>query len=304
MRLRPSWIVGAVLAAAPFLCAQATPPFPVESIRIQGNEQFHSDRIAAALALKIGQPVVKADFDRARERLLSTGGFEKVGYEYKPNAAQTGYDVTFEVTETTPLYLYRFEEMPATEATLRDFLHKLEPLYDDRIPAIPQVLNRFSAALAQSLGGGIKIIGDINSDTVGAAGGELMVLFRPMGERSTISDVYFKGNKVVDSDDLTRAMSGAAVGVRYSEPLFRQILDVSLRPLYEERGYIRVAFPTLEVAKSTENEGLVVTVTVEEGPTYQLGDVEFRGVEPRQAAALEKLASLRTNAHRAACPGS
>lgn len=287
MRLRPISILGAVLVAAPFVFAQAPTPYPLESLRVQGNEQFRPDRILEASGLKIGQAVAKADFDRARDRLLATGGFEKVGYEFKPSAAGTGYDAVFEVAETTPLYRYRFEELPS-EAALRETLRKLEPLFDDRIPATPQVMNRFSQALAQSLGGGIQVIGDINSDTPD----ELMVLFRPMGQPSNIAEVNFKGNQVVETSDLTRAMSGTAVGVRYSEPLFRQMLDLSVRPLYEERGRIRVAFPMIEVAKSTENQGLVITVTVEEGPSFKLGEVEYRGVERRQVAALEKLADL------------
>jgi outer membrane protein insertion porin family len=287
MRLRSIVIPSAVLAAATFIFGQAPTAYPLESLRVQGNEQFRSERILEAAGLKIGQAVAKADFNRARDRLLATGGFEKVGYEYKPSAAGTGYDAVFEVAETTPLYRYRFEELPS-EAALRETLRKLEPLFDDRIPATPQVMNRFSQALAQSIGGGIQVIGDINSDTPG----ELMVLFRPMGARQNISEVNFKGNQVVETPDLTRAISGTAVGVGYSEPLFRQMLDLSVRPLYEERGRIRVAFPTIEVAKSTENRGLVIAVTVDEGPSYKLGEVEYRGVERRQVAALEKLADL------------
>ena len=292
MRLGPSfrttWILGAVLVAAPFVFAQAPDAYPLETLRISGNEQFRSERIVAASGLKIGQPVAKPDFDRARDRLLATGAFEKVGYEYKPSAAKTGFDAVFDVVETSPLYRYRFEELPGTEAALRDTLRKVEPVFDDRIPATPQVMNRFSQALAQSIGGGIKVIGDINSDTPG----ELMVLFRPLGESSNISEVNFKGNQAVDTPDLTRAMSGTAVGMRYSEPLFRQMLDLSIRPLYEERGRIRVAFPSVEVTNSTENKGLVIAVTVDEGASYKLGDVKYRGVDSKKATALARMADL------------
>jgi outer membrane protein insertion porin family len=119
-----------------------------------------------------------------------------------------------------------------------------------------------------------------------------MVLFRPMGERSSISEVNFKGNQAVDTPDLTRAMSGTAVGMRYSEPLFQQMLDLSIRPLYEERGRIRVKFPSIEIVKSTENLGLSILVTVDDGPTYKLADVEYRGVDRQKATALAKLADL------------
>lgn len=288
MRLLDICILAAAFLAAPFGFSQAPPAFPLESIRIQGNEQFPADRVIAATGLKIGQGMVKSDFDRARDRLMATGGFEKVGYEYKPNAAQTGYDAVFEVVEASPLFRIRFEEIPASEASLKDTLRALEPLYDGRIPATPQVMNRFSEALAKSIGGGIEVIGDVNADTPG----ELMILFRPLGERSTVAEVYFNGNRAVDTGDLTRAILGSAVGVRYSEPLFRQMLDGAVRPLYEERGYIRVTFPSIAVAKAAENKGLVITVTVDDGPVYKLGTVEYRGVERGRLAAIEKLADL------------
>ena len=43
-----STILGVALAAAPFAFAQAPSAFPLESLRIQGNEQFRSERIIAA----------------------------------------------------------------------------------------------------------------------------------------------------------------------------------------------------------------------------------------------------------------
>ena len=277
------------LAALLTLCTaigQVPQAYPLESLRVSGNDQFPAERILAATALKIGQSVVKADFDRARDRLIATGAFEKVGYEYKPSAAQTGYDAVFEVVETTPLYAYRFEELAAPEATLRNTLRQLEPLYDDRIPATPQVLNRFSEALGKSLGA--AVIGDINSDTP-----EPMILFRPLGERLNISEVNFKGVKALDEGDLMRAISGPAIGTSYSEPLFRQVLDAALRPIYEDKGRIRVSFPAIETARSTENQGLVVTVTIDEGAIYRLGKVEYTGVDRQRIAALQKLADLR-----------
>jgi outer membrane protein insertion porin family len=278
-------ILAAVFWAAPCAFPQEKANFPLESIKILGNEAIPAERIIAATGLKIGAPITRPEFNEARDRLMGTGAFESVAFDYKGSAKNTGFDATFRVTETTPLYRYRFEELPRPEAELRDALRKQEPIFVDAIPPTPQVMNRYSSALAKFLNNGSQVIGEVNSDTPG----ELLIVFRPMGTRLNISEINFKGNSVLDTVALWKAINPVAVGTPYSEPLFRQMLDTSVRLAYEEKGRVRVAFPKIETSKSTENDGINVTVTVEEGPEYKLGDVSFKGVASRESAGLDKL---------------
>jgi outer membrane protein assembly factor BamA len=152
-----------VVAVAALALGQEKADFPLESVRILGNEAIPAERIVAATGLKIGAPVNRPEFDQARDRLLATGAFEGVGFQYAPSASNTGFDVTFQVTETSPLYHFRFEELPATEAALRDALAKQEPVFTDAIPPTPQVMNRYSSALARFLNNGTLVIGEVIS---------------------------------------------------------------------------------------------------------------------------------------------
>jgi outer membrane protein insertion porin family len=271
---------------APFLCGQG---FPLEGLRITGNAAIPAERIVAAAGLKIGQTVTERDFNAARDRLLSTGAFESVGFEYKPSAAGTGYDAVFEVVEASPLLAYRFEGLGRTDAVLREVLRQQEPVFGDRIPATPQVMNRYAAALAKYLNEP-EVRAELNNDLPG----EPTIVFRPPGARANVSAVRFKGNETLPSPELAAAMSRVAVGAVYSEPLFRQMLEQTVRPMYEERGRIRVSFPVIAVDKSTENQGLEVTVTVEEGPVYRLGEVRLEGTPRSQAEELNKVAAWKT----------
>src|SRR6185295_15647486 len=99
--------------------------------------QIPAARIIAASGLKIGVKVQKSDFDAARDRLVATGAFENVGYEYKPSTANTGYDAVLQVVEAPQFFTYRFEDIPAQPDTLRAALHNLEPIFDDKIPTNP-----------------------------------------------------------------------------------------------------------------------------------------------------------------------
>jgi len=276
--MRACWIL--LLGSALF--AQPAQKYPLENLRIQGNKQIPAERIVAASGLKLGSLVQKADFDAARERLLESGAFESVGYSYKPAATNSGYDATFEVVEVATLYSYRFEALPASADALRAALHKQEPLLGDRIPATPQVLNRYTAAIRQFFEGKLTAMGELSADS-----GTLEIVFRPPGERARIAEVNLTGNKVMLTAPLNQKLAKAAVGIPYSEPLLRRVLDSAIRPMYEERGLIRMEFLDIAAKKAESNDGMVVTVAVNEGPEYKLGTVALAGVP---AAEVEQLA--------------
>src|SRR5579859_516408 len=82
-------------APAPNVVAQ----FPLETLRVEGNRRVSAAKIIAASGLKIGRTVTKEDFEIARTRLIDSGAFVNVGYEFKPSAAGTGYDAMLEVKE-------------------------------------------------------------------------------------------------------------------------------------------------------------------------------------------------------------
>jgi outer membrane protein insertion porin family len=308
---------GAVLVAAPFVLlgqTRATPPqtkaskakppakakpaaapapapqptaFPLESLRFEGNLLIPTPRAIAASGLNIGQSVQKSDFDEARDRLIATGAFENAGYEYKPSAAGTGYDVVFQVIEVPQLFGYRFEDVPVPDETLRAALRQLEPVFDDKIPPSAAVLGRFAAAIKQA--SGVDVVGRLTPELPG----EPTILFRPNLPRANIAEVRFTGNQVLPSTLLTRSLSAVAVGVPYTEAGFRQMLDASLRPLYEARGRIRVAFPKVSTEKAEKVDGLVVTIAVSEGSAYRLGEVRWEGVAEALLPQVEKAADFK-----------
>ena len=86
---------------------------------------------------------------------------------------------------------------------------------------------------------------------------------------------------------LLQKLSRPRSGIPYSEPLLRRVLDSAIRPMYEEQGRIRVAFPEITAKKAENNDGVVVTIAVNEGPAYTLGTVAVAGLP---AAEVEQLA--------------
>jgi outer membrane protein insertion porin family len=286
-----AWALGLVLFPALVAAQSPTLPYPLTNLTIKGNKHYTPAQIVGASGLKIGQVVNKNNFDVARARLLETGAFESVGYEFKPDAAKTGYEATFELAEVALLYPYRFEDLPAPDAALRAALAKQEILMGDVIPATREVLDRYERALTKALDGKVTVEGKLNYDLPG----EPTVLFRPAGDRPRISEVHVTGNESVPAKELLNKFSDVAVGTEFTEPAVRRLLDAGIRPLYEAHGKVRVAFTKIvaEPSKQAEVIGVSVTVAVDEGPAYTLGAVRFTGAAAKQSRELEDLVKWR-----------
>jgi outer membrane protein assembly factor BamA len=282
----PSACVCGLLAAASVF-AQAA--FPLEHLQVTGNNQFPTEKIVAASGLKIGAKVTKSDFDDARARLMATGAFENVGYAFKASADNAGYDAVVELVEVEQRYPYRFEDLPVADDVLRAELRKITPMLGDEIPVTNQILDEYIAAIQAQIGSKVKVSASLNSDL----GGRTMILFGPNKPRELVSEVKFTGNQILPSDVLIHALAEQAMGTAYSEVSMRAFLDSSIRPLYDARGRFRVSFPKIETKPSMFADGALVVVTIDEGPSYSLGDVKLTGMNDADAAEMRKVAQSK-----------
>lgn len=282
----------AFLFACELLCAQSpSAPYPLIRLTMQGNHHFTPEQIMAAAGLKLGQPVSKEVFNAARDRLMETGGFESVGFEFRPSAEKNGYDATFDVAEVALLYKFRFEDLPAPDSRLRALLRQQETLFADEIPATPEVLNRYNGVLTKFLEGKLEVVGRLNYDLPGSP----TILFRPGADRPRISQIHFTGNESLPTTQLFNTFSGVAVGKEFSEDTVHRLLDLNIRPMFETRGKLRVAFPkiTATPAKEPDVVGVAVDILIEEGPDFKLGTVRYAGAATKQAKELDTLAKWR-----------
>lgn len=267
--------------------------FPISSLTFEGLKNYSSQQVMAASGLKIGQLAGKADFEAARDRLIAAGIFETVGYRFAPAEGSNGYAATFEVVEVEPVYPVRFEALDAPTEEVRAWLRKTDPFFGEKIPATESFLNRHAAAIEQYLatkGRKEKVEGKVVADSPE----QFAIVFRLAKGAPKVAQVKFEGNTVVPSTQLLNTFGSIAFGTVYSEPAFRQMLDASVRPIYDARGRIRVAFPKIQTEKAKEVEGLVVTVTVDEGATYDLGEVRLDGELPVPAKELIKAGGFKS----------
>ncbi len=250
--------------------------FPLASVTVEGNRRYSTEQILQAAGLRPGQLMETKDFEAARQRLIDAQVFASVGFSFAPNEAKTGYAGRIQVVEVEPVYPFRFEDLPADETALASLLQSRNPLLGARIPATKEMLAKFAREIDEYLkprGFDAGVQGKVTAD----GPGELTIVFRPAVDRPVVAEVKFTGNEVIDTPRLADALAGVAVGVPYTEKALRQLLETSIRPLYEARGRLRVKFGAITTAPAAKVNGLIVTTAIEEGPSYTIGEIQFAG---------------------------
>ncbi len=269
---------------APAAQSKPVPPAPpqvfaVETISVEGNKLYSSQAIAAVAGLTTGVPGEKEKFDAARDRLVSTGVFTTVGYRYGPAASGKGYALVFEVAELDQLLPYKFDRLGQDEAVIRAWLKAKIPLFGQNIPGNQPVIDSYRdavQALLKEKGSAETVRAKVTSD----GPSDLHVLFYPAGAPPVVAEVYFKGGKAIPEKALQRAIAPAAIGAEFRDDRFQEILALGLLPIYEAQGRLRAKFTKLETAPARGGvKGLAVTVTVDEGEVYTLGDVRVEGTQ-------------------------
>jgi outer membrane protein insertion porin family len=268
--------------------------WPIESISVEGNHMFTREQVLAIAGVKVGQAAGKTEFDAARDRLASCGAFETVAYKFTPGVKGQGYVATIQVTEVQQVYAVDFEDLHVSSLDLKAALTAKDPLFaSGKLPATQPVLERYTKWVQEYLAAkGIqeKIAGSVRP---AATAGDYAIVFHPARNLPAVAQITFEGNQVVPQNVLREAVTGAGIGAPYTEDSFRQILNMSIRPIYEARGRVRVSFPEIRTEPVKDVEGLHVFVKVNEGDSYELGKVAFDGPTPLAADALLKTGDFK-----------
>ncbi len=253
--------------------------WPISSITIKGNRIFSTAQILAVAELSVGKTVDKQQLDAAHERLLGCGAFDSVAYSYAPAADYKGIVLTYEVVEVPTLYPMMFEDLPGTGAPIQAWLKQKDPLFGPKISATKEALEHYKKLVSEYLATTQDYHEPIIANLSSESPPQLVILFRPATPRPTVAQVTAKNTGEIPASVIQSTAYGVAVGTIYSEPRFRQLLDGSIRPLYEAAGHLRVSFPTVEGEPAKDVKGVAVTVTIEQGPVYKFGKIQVGGAD-------------------------
>ena len=268
--------------------------YPVTAIVVKGNKLLPAEQIVAASGLKIGEVGDKARFEQARKQLEATGMLDSIGYQFEPAEDGKGYVATFTVDEVSPLYTVQFEGLNASRDDINRYLKSKEVLYNGQLPPTTFIIDRFTREIEAYLAQ-INHPEKVVSNVVPAGPDSFDLVFRNGAPLPAIAEVTFEGNKAVLITDLEHAINDVAYGVPYSEYTFKLLLENQIKPLYEAKGYLGVKFLNVSTEPSKTVKGVVVHLTVEEGPVFKLTKVSLSGVTKDETADLGRIAKFKTD---------
>ena len=252
------------------------PPRRIARIDIQGDTPLERDQVLAALGLWEGDP---ASLPKLREgsaqvsELLWRAGYSearvgKARYEEQAGAVVLVLPVVSgELVDVALEGIDEWTGRPLREIARSRFGETMDKEW----------ANRVAQLMVDYLRGDGYPLAEVHGEP-GEAFGQRRVTFSvDRGERGHVEDVAFKGNEAISSKTLRGYMSLVVGGVLWPPPFTPDALESDLRALrgvYASRGYLD-AQVNLERQDVSQAEEVRLTLRVEEGPLYHLGEVSF-----------------------------
>jgi outer membrane protein insertion porin family len=260
--------------------ALAAPPdsFPLRALHVRGNKNLTEAGILSVTGLTLNQKVGKTELDAAKDKLIATGMFETVAFQFEPGPDGQCCVANYDVVEITALFPIQFENIPEPTADIEKFLKDNVPLFEPMLPGTSQVIGLYARMIERYLA--LKNHpGAVLGSLVQTGKNDFKITFRMNVSLPAISNVMFTGNKAIPTVKLQNTINDVAYGQPFSRDGFRLLLENQVKPLYDALGMIRVKFSDFATEPDPRVKGVVVHVTVEEGGVYKLDKVTITGAD-------------------------
>lgn len=278
MRLGSSTLFSVILAGI-FSAASAYAE-PVGTITIRGQQKIEESAIRSKIATKSGDPysndAVKADV----KELFKTGFFNNVIVEREAGGGKV--NLTFTVVEKPIVSEIIFEgndeadddEMKETSGLkpyeilnmqkVREAVEKLEKLYEDK----GFFLARVTYVIEPQKDKTVKLVFTVLEN-----------------EKVRVAKVRFLGNNKISSTRLKAAMATQEGGFfsfisgsgSYKQEAFDRDVQALYYLVYYNEGYIQAKIDRPQVSVTPDKRHIYVTIRVEEGEKFDVGEVGFAG---------------------------
>jgi len=286
-----SAILGVILALAANLliavaASRAQTPAPAANatatltkISADGLKSLPESAVVLLTGLTIGSQVGRADLQSGADRLLQTGLFATVSYNFKTVA--NGVTATYHLEESPRLPVY-FDNFPwFADSELTDAIRAKLPFYDGHLPVAGGALDQASDAVAALLlARGVNTTVEHQPIANPLGDGDVLE-FHVQGTPMQVASIAFSDSALAASLVIQQHLA-EIVGKEYSRITIDLFLAEQIRPFYLERGFMRVKLGPPEVRLSGNPndklpESLPVFVPVVTGPPYKWYGATWHG---------------------------
>ncbi len=270
----------------------------LREVKSDGQKKLTEGQIAGLTGLQAGSQVGREDLQKAADKLVASGLFAAVKYDFKTRAE--GLTLSFHVTESprVPAYYDNFPWFGDSE--LNDTIRAQLPFFDGTLPEGGNVVDvaadaihgllvahKLDLSVQHQVVGNPLGDGNIQQFTVEGAGLKIASL--------SFSDAALATNPVVQQH------LAEINGKPYSRTTIDVFLAEQIRPVYLRQGYLKAKLGPPEVRLSGPPtaklpEELPVYVPVLAGDLYHLGDAQWSGNNVISSIALDSYLGLKTGA--------
>jgi outer membrane protein insertion porin family len=259
--------------------AQSPAAAPLREIHAEGQKLLTEAQVVAITGLVAGSPIGRNDLQTAADKLVQTGLFAKVSYNFQTRLA--GVLVTYHVEESPRIPVY-FDNIPwFSDSELGNAIRAKFTFFDGTLP---------------EAGVAVDLAADAVKELISARGLQISlehaVAANPMGEGNVqqiriegaalqIAKLEFNDPSLATSKTVQQHLSDI-VGKAYSRVSIDLFLSEAIRPIYLQQGYLRVKLGPPEVRLAGDpNQKLPtqipVFVPVVPGAVYHWKDFHWTG---------------------------
>jgi outer membrane protein assembly factor BamA len=273
----------------------AIPTAPLREIHADGLKSLPESQVAAFSGLTIGGQTGKDDMQAAADKLVQSGLFAKVRYNYQSRI--DGLIVTFHVEEAQRMPVY-FDNLPwFADSELNEAIKAKLPIYDGTLPGRGAVVDTAAEAVSEFLAAHGLQAAIQHEVVVSPIGDGSVQQFRIEGASLRIARVEFSDAALNRSHTIQQALE-EVVGKPYSRTTIDLFLVEQVRPIFQQKGQLRAKLGPPEV-RLTGNpnqklpEQIPVYIPVNSGSVYHWKGAEWSGNSVVASDALSQALPLK-----------
>jgi outer membrane protein insertion porin family len=269
---------------------------PLREIRAEGLKSLPEPQVVALSGLRTGTQVGKDDLQTAADKLVQSGLFAKVKYNFQSRT--DGLLVIFHVDEAPRVPAY-FDNLPwFADSELNEAIRAKLPFYDGTLPEAGGVVDQAAEIVGQFLvkhGLQAAVEHQVVPNPIGDGS---VQQFRINAEALHIAGIEFS-DPALNSSQTVRQQLPELLGKPYSRTAIDMFLTEQIRPTFLQKGFLRAKLGPPEV-RLTGNpnkelpEQIPVYVPVNPGAVYHWKGVEWSGNSVLSSITLTNNVALKS----------
>jgi outer membrane protein insertion porin family len=252
---------------------------PLREVHTDGEKLLTEPQVIAITGLVTGAQIGRNDLQTAADRLVQSGLFAKVSYNFQTKAA--GILVTFHVQESPRIPVY-FDNIPwFSDSELGDAIRNKFPFFDGTLPEAGAAVDRASEAVKDLLSTrGLPV--SLEHMVIANPNGEGDVQeIRVEGAALQIAKLEFSDPSLLASKAVQQHLS-EILGKPYSRMTIDLFLSEAIKPIYLQQGFLRVKLGPPEIRLTGAPppklpSQIPVYVPIAPGAVYRLNEIHWKG---------------------------